>query len=112
MRTSFATPFGVLLLIHASSALAALERRDCAASDRKLLLLSHVLCSSLTQMDTAWCGSYWSNVTAKRDWPNQAIYMLDLVRALYANDTCLTTARAQTIVTQLRKRGATHSTPE
>ena len=68
--------------------------RDCAASDRALLVRRKILCSSMAQTDTPWCGSYWSNVTAKRDWPNQAVYMLDLIRALYANTTCLSTPYA------------------
>ena len=94
---AFSSSSAALLLTGASGAVAA-PARDCAASDRNLLVRSHALCSSLTHVDTPWCGTLWSNVTAKHDWPNQAIYMLDLVRALYANDTCLTTARAQATV--------------
>lgn len=71
---------------------------DCAASDHALLVRRHILCASLVRTDTSWCGTHWSNVTAHRDWPNQAIYMLDLIRTLYANTTCLSTASAQATV--------------
>lgn len=46
---------------------------DCTASDHNLLMRSRILCSSLVQYDTEWCGHYWQNVTAKQDWPNQAM---------------------------------------
>ena len=74
---------------------------DCAASDRNLLVLSRTLCASLTQADTSWCGPYWKNVSAKHDWPNQAVYMERLLRALYANNTCLSTPFARSTVTWL-----------
>ena len=70
----------------------------CASSDHNLLVLSRILCSSLVQRDTEWCGIWWRNVTAHRDWANQAVYMLNLVRALYANSTCLDTPFAQSTV--------------
>ena len=70
----------------------------CEVSDGRLRLLRHTVCSSLVQQDTVWCGTYWSNVTAKQDWPNQAVYMLNLVRELYANDTCLATPYARDTV--------------
>lgn len=74
---------------------------DCAASDENLVLLSKIMCASLTQADTEWCGPAWKNVTAKGDWPNQAVYMTNLLSALQANSTCLSTPFARWTVTWL-----------
>jgi hypothetical protein len=41
------------------------------------------------------------NVTAQGDWPNQAIYMHDLLDALVRPDTCLNTSRASETVAWL-----------
>ena len=70
----------------------------CAASDAELLLKRKIVCSSLTQQDTPWCGAVWDNVTAKEDWPNQAIYMQDLLGLLLSPSTCLNTSYANDTV--------------
>lgn len=68
----------------------------CDASDRRLELLRFTICDSLVQGKTWWCGTSYLNVTnAKTDWPNQAVYMHELVSALSAPSTCLNTSVAK-----------------
>ena len=59
-----------------------LARRRDGLQPRVHLLLRRTVCASLVQTDTDWCGPFWSNVTAKSDWPNQAVYMVKLLHAL------------------------------
>jgi len=107
----------------------------CDASDANLAHLQAVVCSSLTQSPTEWCGTLWMNAThasqglsllwlnlcggssyqlfnmpplssaftrASPDWPNQAIYMNDLLDALKNTSTeCLATPTAVDIVSWL-----------
>ena len=64
---------------------------DCDASDNNLIHLKDVICQSLGCATT-------TNVTASCDWPNQAMYYIDLLRALTHKDTCLDTDVAKTTV--------------
>eukprot|EP00040_Diaphanoeca_grandis_P009219 m.48049 g.48049 ORF g.48049 m.48049 type:complete len:241 (-) comp20652_c0_seq1:116-838(-) len=65
---------------------------DCSDSDKTIRLKRETVCSSLTQGNTSWCGDSWKNVTAHEDWPNQAVYMQQLIVELTATSTpCLTT---------------------
>ena len=66
---------------------------DCAASDANLLRLRWTVCRSLVGPGTPWCV-YPSNVSAAGDWPNQAVYLNDVLLALSAPATCLGTATA------------------
>ena len=81
----------VLLVLAASMApvTAATRADDCAQSDAGLLLKRKIVCASLTGADTVWCGAHWANTSAKGDWPNQAIYMHDLLGALQEGGPCL-----------------------
>ena len=73
----------------------AVAEDPCDTSDARLLLHQQTICSSLSD------GSCSGNVTAQGDWPNQAIYMHDLLDALVLPDTCLNTTRASEIVAWL-----------
>jgi len=68
--------------------------QDCASSDALLLQQRKMICNSLVQGPTAFCGDDWENVTASKDWPGQAIYMADLLETLAAPSTCLNTPYA------------------
>jgi hypothetical protein len=68
--------------------------RGCAASDTNLLLRKQTICASIG-------GCAAGNVTAEGDWPNQAIYMNNLLAALVAPTTCLNTSVAKDVVTWL-----------
>ena len=78
-----------------------LAERGCSASDARLLNQRKVLCHSLTQGPTPWCGDDWRNVSASEDWPNQAIYMLTLLRSLATPTTCLNTSYSRSTVAWL-----------
>ena len=68
-----------------------------AASDARLLQLRASLCGSLAQADPACCGASCPNSThrPKGDWPNQAVYLHELLAALASPSTCLTTPFAR-----------------
>ena len=70
----------------------------CAASDANLLSLRYTVCRSLVGPGVPWC-IYPANVSAAEDWPNQAVYMNDVLLALAAPTTCLNTATALDTVT-------------
>jgi hypothetical protein len=72
----------------------AAPRTSCAASDKQLQALRYMICASLVGHETPWCISP-SNVTAHEDWPNQAVYMRELLYALAATPPpCLATPYA------------------
>jgi len=84
-----------LLLLAASGAAAA---ADCSASDASLQQLQWRICRSLVGAGVSWCP-YPANVTAAEDWPNQAVYLNDLLAALAAASApCLGTATARATV--------------
>jgi hypothetical protein len=66
---------------------------DCAASDANLLHLRWMVCRSLVGPGTPWC-LYPVNVSAAEDWPNQAVYLNEVLLALTSPSTCLGTATA------------------
>eukprot|EP01043_Picozoa_sp_COSAG02_P005723 COSAG02_NODE_157_length_32999_cov_31.863647_7_plen_585_part_00 len=70
---------------------------DCAASDAKLEKSREMLCSSLTQANTSWCGDFQRNGAAT-DWPSQAVYMVQILVALKSPDACLNTTYARDTV--------------
>ena len=84
----------------ASPAETALPGPDCAASDAALQQLQWRVCSSLVGQGVAWCP-FPPNVTAEEDWPNQAVYMNELLSALAAPATCLGTPTARAVVVWL-----------
>ena len=61
----------------------------CEVSDERLIYLKDVLCSSLGEPTEE------TNVTGLGDWPNQAMYMVDLLAALTGKHTCLDTPVAK-----------------
>lgn len=73
---------------------------DCVASDAALQRLQAVVCRSLVGPGVSWCP-YPSNTTAKEDWPNQAVYLNELLLALAAPTTCLSTPVARATVAWL-----------
>eukprot|EP01048_Picozoa_sp_COSAG05_P010545 COSAG05_NODE_934_length_6536_cov_9.161100_6_plen_692_part_00 len=73
---------------------------DCAASDANLLHWRQLVCSSLVQANTSWCGTYVAN-GASADWPSQATYLVQVLRALVAPSTCLNTSLARGTVSWL-----------
>ena len=74
----------VLALLALCSAHTAPAGGDCAASDASMLHARKMLCNSLVQGHTAWCKDDWQNVSASKDWPSQAVYMVDVLDALLA----------------------------
>ena len=54
-----------------------------------------MLCNSLVQGDTPYCHNAWQNVTASKDWPNQAVYMQGILGTLASPTTCLNTSYAR-----------------
>ena len=89
----------VLALLALCSAHTAPAGGDCAASDASMLHARKMLCNSLVQGHTAWCKDDWQNVSASKDWPSQAVYMVDVLDALLAAPSdCLSTAYARDTV--------------
>lgn len=66
--------------------------RSCARSDARMLLLQQTLCTSIGGFTDCQLAH---NLTAEGDWPNQAVYMQDLLQAVVAPDTCLNTPQAK-----------------
>lgn len=83
-----------LLLLSVVACTAQSVDDQCLMSDAKLIHLKDVICESLG------CETVF-NVTAQKDWPNQAIYMKNLLRALINPDTCLDTPVAKAVVAWL-----------
>ena len=71
----------------------------CDDSDATLIHLRDVLCSSLTQSPTDWCGtSYLDAPHASGDWPSQSVYLNNIIEALKDPSTCLNTSTARDTV--------------
>ena len=90
----------VLSAIVTAAAIVALGRRagaasSCAASDANLLYRRDVLCSSIGGFPSC------KHVKAEGDWPNQAIYMHDLLYAVVKSQACLNTTVAKGVVSWL-----------
>lgn len=73
----------------------------CTVSDKNLFTLRAKICNSLVQEDTNWCGTYWRNATASKDWPSQAVYIHEMIDALSSPTTCLNTTFAHDTVAWL-----------
>ena len=71
--------------------------KNCAASDILLLQQKAMLCGSLVQAPSSYCGDLWKNVTSKPscDWPSQVVYMQDILNTLVSPNTCLNTTFAK-----------------
>jgi hypothetical protein len=79
--------------------------QDCASSDANLQQKRETVCASLVGPTTPWC-LYPPNVTAAEDWPNQAVYMHELIAALADPSTCLNTSYAADTVAWLNSSQA------
>ena len=57
------------------------DENNCDASDKLLFQQKAMLCGSLVQAHTWWCGDLWKNVTSKPscDWPSQVVYFQDIL---------------------------------
>lgn len=73
---------------------------DCSASDANLTHLRDTVCRSLVGSGVPWCP-YPANATAAEDWPNQAVYLNNLLLALASPATCLHTPTARDVVSWL-----------
>jgi len=73
----------------------------CAASDANLALLRETLCQSIGPFPDYPDCKLPQNLTAVGDWPNQAVYMYNLLATMVAPTTCLNTTEAQTTVAML-----------
>ena len=85
--------------------------RDCTASDALLFQQKAMLCGSLTQQHTSWCGNLWENTTSKPscDWPSQAVYMQNILNTLVAPNTCLNTTFARETISWLNNEMSSQS---
>ncbi len=88
----FSLGAGRLLLIAAAAALET-AGTPCATSDATLRLRRETFCASVVDPLTPWC-QYPGNVSAHGDWPNQAVYMHKLLKAVASAGTCLNTSYA------------------
>lgn len=79
---------------------------SCAASDDTLRSQRSTICSSYSDVGKACCGFNCSAVSAKGDWPNQAVYVTRLLQTLTAPGTCLNTTFARATVAWLNSSGA------
>ncbi len=77
--------------------------KNCAASDILLLQQKAMLCGSLVQAPSSYCGDLWKNVTSKPscDWPSQVVYMQDILNTLVSPNTCLNTTFAKDTINWL-----------
>jgi hypothetical protein len=82
----------------------------CDASDAAILQQRRLVCRSLVQGYTPWCQDDWQNVTAAGDWPNQAVYMHDLLELLADERTCLNTTYARATVSWLNSSSMANAT--
>jgi hypothetical protein len=82
----------------------------CAASDANLVLLRNTLCQSMgvfpgfpnCKLGPGGSGGPTpGELTAEGDWPNQAVYMRDLLEAMAAPTACLNTTEAKNTVALL-----------
>ena len=89
--------------------LASFAAADCAASDASLFKSRALICSSLVQGDTWWCGSDWRNASGSKDWPSQAVYQNELLVKLASPNTCLNTSYANNITNWLNTSQANSS---
>ena len=71
-------------------------------------LKRETVCASLVSPTTPWC-EFTSNITASEDWPNQAVYMHEVIEALESPTTCLNTSYAIDTVSWLNTSQANAS---
>jgi hypothetical protein len=99
-----------LASLHWAAAAAAAAAEGCVASDDNLVLLRNTLCQSIGAFPGfphcrlgpgGASGPKPGNLTAEGDWPNQAVYMYDLLDALISPATCLNTSEARNTVEML-----------
>ena len=87
----------VIILLHIVFAISGvhLASADCAVSDNNILRQRNILCSSLGGIPGC------KQVKAEGDWPNQVIYMNNLLSALAKAPPCLNTSVAKETVAWL-----------
>jgi hypothetical protein len=71
---------------------------SCDASDQNLIKLRETLCYSLACSDDCPCSN---SSSGEGDWPNQVVYMKNIMVALTDPSTCLDTPTAKDVVTWL-----------
>lgn len=73
----------------------------CDASDYALQSARDMVCVSLVGHTSKWCGTVPANVSAHGDWPNQAVYLMEVLNTLASSSTCLNTSVAKDTVSWL-----------
>ena len=93
-----------LMLAHYLPGASALMPTGCATSDANLVVLRNTLCQSIGAFPGfpecrlgpgGSSGPKPGELTAEGDWPNQVVYMRDLLEALVSPATCLNTTEAK-----------------
>jgi hypothetical protein len=74
---------------------------NCTASDAAVLSARDTLCASLVGGPSSFCEDWYVNVTAEEDWPNQAVYMKNLLSALVSAGPCVASPAASSVVSWL-----------
>ena len=92
------SPLATLLLLAAAS-ISVVQSQDCDASDYSLESKRWMVCKS--GVGTTGCPPVPANVTAKGDWPTQAVYVHDLLVAVADPATCLNTTMARDVTAWL-----------
>ena len=64
----------------------------CATIEKTLSVQRAMLCNSLVQSSTSFCGDEWKNATASKDWPSQSVYAHNILSTLVLNVSCLETS--------------------
>ena len=83
----------LLILCVVAATVAVAADTDCTASDNAIRDKRAWLCDSLAATDTWWCGSDWAlEPKSDKDWPNQAVYMQDLLTTLSRTDPACTSS--------------------
>jgi hypothetical protein len=76
------------------------DDNNCLLSDINLKLKRDTICASLVGPSTPWC-LYSQNITAEQDWPNQAVYVHNLINTIESPNTCLNTSYASDSISWL-----------
>ena len=100
MKRMFRRLLLMLLLMMVASIKFAADNNNCILSDTILKLKRETICASLVGPSTPWC-LYSQNITAEQDWPNQAVYVHNLINTIEAPTTCLNTSYASDTISWL-----------
>ena len=89
----------LILSLHLILINVTLSQNNCDESDKRLKDARGYICSSLVGQETPWCLSDIPACdgfqAAQCDWPNQAIYMKNLLDLLVDDNTCYNTSYAK-----------------